>query len=110
MAESTASPLRRVSRVDSYFSLPTDLAAELRPWHEFVDGAGYVAELRGSEEHVAVSLRPATDDDAAHVLVVGEGCGDLFDRVLGRIVFALSAHSDSVWVSRWSLDNEPAKV
>ena len=110
MTESTVSPVRRVSPVDSYFSLPTDLAAELRPWHEFVEGAGYVAELQGSEERVSVSLRPATDDDAAHVLVVGEGCGDLFDRVLGRIVFALSAHSDSVWVSRWSLDIEPAKA
>jgi hypothetical protein len=109
MTESTVSPMRRVSRVDSYFSLPTDLAVEFRPLHEFVDGAGYVAELESSEERVSVSLRPATDDDAAHVLVVGEGCGDLFDRVLGRIVFAMSAHSDSVWVSRWSLGIESAK-
>ena len=108
MTESTVSPVRRISRVDSYFSLPTDLAAELRPWREFVEGAGYAAELRGSDERVSVSLRPATGEDAAHVLVVGEGRGDLFDRVLGRIVFALSAHSDSVWVSRWSLDIEPA--
>jgi hypothetical protein len=102
--------VHRVSRVDSYFSVPTDLAAELRPWHEFVDGAGYVAELKGSDERVSVSLRPATDEDSTHVLVVGEGSGDLFDRVLGRIVYALSAHSDSVWVSRWSLDMGPAKA
>ena len=108
MTESTVSQVRRILRVDSYFSLPTDLAAEFRPWREFVDGAGYAAELKGSEERVSVSLRPATDEDSAHVLVAGEGRGDLFDRVLGRVVFALSAHSDSVWVSRWSFDIERA--
>ena len=110
MNKSTVSPSRRISRVDSYFSLPTDLAAELRPWHEFVEGAGYSAELKGSAERVSVCLMPAADEDAEHVLVVGEGCGDLFDRVLGRVVFALSAHSDSVWVSRWSLDIDPTRA
>jgi hypothetical protein len=99
---------RRVAQGDSYFSLPTDLATELRSRHEFVEGAGYAAEMKGSHERVSVCHRPAADEDAAYVLVIGEGCGDLFDRVLGRVVFALSAHSDSVWVSRWSPDIEPA--
>jgi hypothetical protein len=33
-------------RIQSYFSLPTDLAAEIRDGPEFVGGSGYDVDLR----------------------------------------------------------------
>src|SRR6478609_939189 len=43
-------------RLDSHFSLPTDLAAELGTWPEFVSGHEYDADLRSGDEFVSVRL------------------------------------------------------
>ena len=42
----------RAVRIESYFSLPTDLAAEMRCWAEFVSGDGYTVLLRTSTEEI----------------------------------------------------------
>jgi hypothetical protein len=96
----------RVARIDSYFSLPTDVTAELRAFPEFVTGQGYHAELRSAQEQVSVAFHPAQDDDSAHVLVTGKGDGALFLTVLGSVVHSMAAHSDSVWVTRWENADE----
>jgi hypothetical protein len=92
------------ARLDSYFSLPTDLASEMRDWPEFVEGKHYDLELRTGAEKVSVRLMEAAEDDRAHVIVRGEGSGYLFDKVLGRVVYAMAAHSDDVVVMRWRDD------
>ena len=68
-------------RVDSYFSLPTDLAAELGGWPEFVSGREYGADLRSGDELVSLSLEQ--DEGKPFVRVRGSGDGPLFYRVLG---------------------------
>ncbi len=87
-------------RLDSYFSLPTDLAAELGSWPEFVSGQEYEADLRSDDELVLVRLEQ--DEGRPFVRVRGSGNGPLFHRVLGTVIHALSAHSDDVWLTRWS--------
>ena len=89
-------------RLDSYFSLPTDLAAELGTWPEFVSGHEYDADLRSGDEFVSVRLEQ--DEGTRFVRVRGFGDGPLFHRVLGTVMHALSAQSDDVWMRmmRWS--------
>ena len=89
----------REVQIVSYFSLPTDLAAEMRSWDEFVSGEGYSVRLASASETVDVGI---AEDDDRYVFVRGTGAGDLFDRVLGRVVHALSAHSDNLMVDRVS--------
>jgi hypothetical protein len=84
----------------SYFSLPTDLAEEMRHWPEFVTGHEYSVELRSSASDEAVSVRFVEDGEEHYVSVSGFGNGSLFDRVLGRVIYALAAHSDYVMVDR----------
>lgn len=93
--------MNAVARIDSYFSLPTDLAAAMRAWPEFVSGDGYQVELRGADGRVSVGLVPARDDDCQHVLVHGEKEGRLFHSVLGQVPYALAAHSDNITVCHW---------
>jgi hypothetical protein len=89
----------REVRVVSYFSLETDLAGEMRSWMEFVSGEGY--EVRFESPSETVDVRFAGSEDS-HVVVRGTGTGELFDRVLGRVVHALAAHSDHLVVRRIS--------
>lgn len=89
-------------RIDSYFTLPTDLAATMRDWPEFTRGEGCFVDLEGRGERVSVRLVPASDDDCQHVLVRGVPVGRLFHAVLGHVAYALAAHSDNVTVCRWS--------
>lgn len=98
--------MKHTIRIDSYFSLPTDLAAEFRSYPEFRGGVGYSVDLQSEHETVAVRLLPAEDDDCQHVVVAGEGEGEgrLFNAVLGCVVLALSMHSDNVQVCNWSAD------
>lgn len=86
----------------SYFSLETDLAGEMRSWPEFVSGSGYDVELKVPDSDERVSVRYVTGDgeNYDHVDVTATGTGLLFDRVLGRVIHALSAHSDDLVVSR----------
>ena len=87
-------------RLDSYFSLPTDLAGELGTWPEFVSGSEYEADMRSGDE--SVSIRLEHEEGNPFVRVRGFGDGPLFHRVLGTVIHAMSAHSDSVWLTRWS--------
>jgi hypothetical protein len=93
---------KRAVYIDSYFSLPTDLAAEMREWPEFRSGDGYHTVLQTDTEVVSTSLED--DDGTPFVLVRGTGDGQLFFRVLGVSLYALAGHSDDVWprVMRWS--------
>ncbi len=57
-------------QIVSYFSIPTDLAAAMRAWPEFVSGHDYTVELQNSatDEHVSVQY-VAVDDSFDHVLI-----------------------------------------
>lgn len=92
--------MRKELCIQSYFSLPTDLAAEMRDWPEFVRGSGYDAELRWPATGESVTVRYVDDDDRAYVAITSEGSGSLFDRVAGRVIYALSAHTDHLLVDR----------
>ena len=94
--------MARELRVQSYFSLPTDLAAEMRDWPEFVGGSGYDVELRwpATGESVTVRYIEGDGDDVSYVAITSEGNGSLFDKVAGRVVYALSADSDHLLVDR----------
>jgi hypothetical protein len=90
-------------RIDSYFSLDTDLAAEMSDWPEFVKGFEYSVDLKDSVTNEEVTVRliePKTDDDHPHVQIHSNQYGALFDRVAGRTVFAMSAHTDNLMVAR----------
>jgi hypothetical protein len=95
---------QRTVSIDSYFSLPTNLAAEMRGWPEFVDGDGYTTKLKSEFEEVTTSLEE--EDGGRLVYVRGMGEGTLFYRVLGCTLYSLACHSDDVWprVMRWSGD------
>jgi hypothetical protein len=73
----------------------------MKDWPEFVGGEDYTADLRddASDEAVTVKLITAEDENP-YVSVSGSGDGVLFDRVLGRVVYALSRHSDDLMVER----------
>lgn len=88
-------------RIDSYFSFPTDLAADMRNWPEFVRGKSYSVELESEDETVTVKLVPADDDDRAYVLVRGAYGGRLFLAALGYVCYAMAANSDEIVVMRW---------
>jgi hypothetical protein len=100
--------VKREVRIDSYFSLPTDLASALGKWPEFVSGKDYSALLTSEQESVTTSLE--YDEDQPFVWVRGDGDGPLFFRVLGVAFWELAGHSDSVWpsITRWS--SEPLAV
>jgi hypothetical protein len=92
---------RRVGRIYSYFSLPTDLAAEMKSWPEFIDGTDYSVKLASPKESITVEFIDGNEKESSHVLITGEGSGSLFFCVLGCAAHAMAAHSDSVWVERW---------
>ena len=94
---------KRVLRVDSYFSLETDLAAAFRDWPEFVRGECYSGDLASGEESIVVRFVEAVEDvDSQHVLAQGTGVGRLFDAVAGRVMYEMAAHSDDLQVMRWN--------
>jgi hypothetical protein len=97
----SAEVIHRTARIDSYFSLPTDLANEMKEWSSFVSGSGYDVLLRTEEETVDIRFVPASSDDAQHVVVSGKGTGELFPQALGTAIYALAAHSDNVSVCQW---------
>lgn len=87
-------------RIGSYFSISTDLAAEMRAWPEFIRGEGYDVELRNPHTGEAVSVCYVESGAEAHVFITASGAGSLFDRVAGRVIYALSAHTDTLWIDR----------
>jgi hypothetical protein len=94
-------PMNREVHIISYFSLPTDLAAAMGDWPEFVAGHEYTVDLKSSDSGEAVSVRFVEDGEERYVAVSGTGAGPLFDRVLGRVIYALAAHSDNLMVDRY---------
>ena len=92
----------------SYFSLATDLAGEMREWPEFVVGEGYSVDLRHAVtgESVIVRLVEASEGPS-HVSVKGTRRGALFERVVGRVIWALSKHSDDLMVDSREVKAEP---
>ena len=92
--------MKRETHIISYFSLPTDLASEMRGWPEFVSGQDYSVDLKSSDSSETVSVRLVEDSEAHFVSVSGTGPGLLFDRVLGRVVYALAAHTDTLMIDR----------
>jgi hypothetical protein len=90
--------------ITSYFSLETDLAAEMRSWAEFKSGSGYSVELAAADdgETVSVCLVEAAGDESAYVRVASPVPGALFDRVLGHVTYAMAAHSDNLMIDRVS--------
>ena len=88
----------RQVHITSYFSEETDLAAEMHSWVEFVAGEGYKVSLASGAETVEVSL--TEEAEQLYVSVRGTGTGELFDRVLGRVIYALADHSDYLLVDR----------
>ena len=97
----SAEVTHRTARIDSYFSLPTDLANEMREWSSYVSGSGYDVLLRSEQETVDIRFVPASSEDAQHVVVSGNGTGELFSQALGAAVYALAAQSDNVNVCQW---------
>lgn len=91
--------MKRTIYIDSYFSIPTDLAGEFRSWPEFVSGSGYQVRMRSSSGE-SVAIRYLETEDAPRMTVESIGDGELFERVLGRALYALSAHSDTVCIRR----------
>ncbi len=93
--------MKRETHIRSYFSLPTDLAGEMRNWPEFVSGQDYTVDLKSSDSSEIVSIRFVEDGDERFVSVSGAGTGLLFDLVLGRVIYALAGHSDDLMVERY---------
>ena len=89
-------------RMRSYFSLATDLAAEMRSWPEFVGGAGDAVELASSDgaETVSIAHVDEVDDPLDYVRVTASVAGPLFERALGRVIYAMAAHSDHLLIER----------
>jgi len=87
--------------IASYFSVETDLAGEMSSWPEFKSGSGYFVELATPDRAEVVSVALVEpSEELAYVRVTGTVPGPLFDRVLGRVAYALSAQSDNLMVVR----------
>jgi hypothetical protein len=90
---------QREVHIMSYFTLPTDLAAIMMSWPEFVSGKGYSVQLSNESGPVSVQFR---DDDGKYVAVAGPVDGSLFERVLGVVIYELGRHTDNLMVDRIS--------
>jgi hypothetical protein len=93
--------MKREVHILSYFSLPTDLAAEMRSWPEFVSGREYSVELKDAASGEDVRVKYNAEGEERYVSVSGSGSGSLFDKVLGRVIYALAGHSDNLMVDRY---------
>ncbi len=98
----TSRPSTRVEvRIYSYFSLEADLAAEMNRWPEFISGSGHTVKLATPDGTESVSATPGEDfDELPYVRISGSTAGPLFDRVVGRVIYTLAAHSDTLVVKR----------
>lgn len=77
------------------------MAGEMRSWPEFVAGHEYTVDLKSMDSAETVSVRLVENGDERYVRIRGEGVGHLYDRVLGRAIYALAAHSDHLMVDRF---------
>ena len=85
-------------RIQSYFTFPTDLAGEMCGWPEFVSGKGYSANLSSTVTGEEVIVRYVEENDDCYVIIRSSAPGELLDRVAGRVVCSLIAHSDTLAV------------
>ena len=92
-------------RIHSYFSIPTDLAEEMRHWPEFVDGQDYSVDLRDTASGDEVSVRYVEAGEDDYVTVEAAKSSLLFDKVVGRVICALSAHSDDLMVDNYDRES-----
>jgi len=92
--------------IRSFFRYPVDLAAELRDWREFVAGEGYSVELFDGKTGEKVSVRHVWGWEDEHLIITSTAPGELFDRVVGRVVRALSMQSGYLKVQRNPYDEE----
>ncbi len=96
--------MKQQLHIRTYDSIATDLAGEMRDWREFVSGEGYAVRLQDGEDGDEVSVWMSDDpNDFPTVHVEGQFRSRLFDRVLGRVIQALSEHSDNLMIGRGSL-------
>ena len=73
-------------------------------------GTGYDVDLCADNPKEKVSVRFLEGQHAPYVLVRGSGDGPLFERVVGRVIWALSANSDNLQVDRHGEEpNHPAE-
>jgi hypothetical protein len=87
--------------IRSYDSRPTDLAGEMRDWPEFVSGLGCSVHLRDAATGAEVSVRMTEPkNDFSTVIVEGTYRSSILDRALGRVVLALSEHSDDLAIHK----------
>lgn len=92
-------------KIQSYFSIETDLAEEMRIWQEFVDGKDYSVDLKDATTNLPVSVRLVKEDEDYFVIVTSPLPSELFDRVIGRVTYALAKHSDYLLVYNRSEPN-----
>jgi len=74
----------------------------MRDWPEFVSGQEYSVDLKSSDSGETVVVGYVENGEEHYVSVRGEGSGTLYDRVLGRVIYALAAHSDNLMVDRYA--------
>ena len=87
----------------SYFSFETDLSGVFRSWPEYRDGREYDVTLCSSDgaEEVTTRLLIEEENGSPFVRVSSSSSGGvLFERVLGRVIFEMAAHSDNLMVDR----------
>ena len=84
--------------IQSYFSIETDLAGEMRHWQEFVEGEGYSVDLIDSKTNQLVSVRYAEEGEDRYVIVTSALPSELLDKVIGKVIIALSKNSDYLMV------------
>ena len=77
--------MRREIKIISYFSLPTNLAAEMSAWPEFVAGDGYTVDLADTATAETVSVKLIQEGEEQFVAVNGTRSSTLFAQVLGRL-------------------------
>src|SRR5258707_1221801 len=65
--------MKRETHIISYFSLPTDLAGEMRDWPEFVSGQEYSVDLKSSDSVETVVVGYVENGGEHYVSVSGEG-------------------------------------
>jgi hypothetical protein len=85
-------------RIYSYFSLPTDLAAAMRDWPEFVCGEEYSVELKDETTGEEVMIELGRDDGAPYLLVKGDRSGLLYEKAVGRTIIELQPHTDNLMI------------
>ena len=95
--------------IRSYFSLPADLAGEMAEWPEYIAGKEYSVDLRdaGTGEDVIVRLIESKEE-RPYISIKGSRKSALFEKVIGRVIWALSQNSDDLIVDSTKMKPEPA--